>query len=125
MNGYSGRLPPAVCRAPSQSTPSRPEAARPLGKGAKKCFPVPVDKSQAAACDKGCFNEEPVTHEESVGFRRLLKYYPVNEACESWPRSRREIVGESVIRRVFRNAEIGQEVPPQVGGVFQQPLRGS
>ena len=30
--------------------------------------------------------------------RRLLKYYPVNEARESRPRSRREIAGESVIR---------------------------
>ena len=89
MNGYSGRLLHAVCRLPSQSTLFRAEAARPLGKGANKCFPVPTDKSQAAACNQKCVNEEPVTHEESVGFRRLLKYYPVNEACESCPRSRR------------------------------------
>ena len=54
--------------------------------------------------------------------KRLLNYYAVSEARESWPRSRREIEDESVIRRVFRNAGIGQEAAPQVGGVFQQPL---
>ena len=52
-----------------------------------------------------------------------MKYYAVSEARESWPRSRREIAGESVIRRVFRNAEIGRQAPPEVGGVFQQPPR--